>query len=387
MDSRIIIITTHNLVKYPPMQSLLQILIELGRKVSFVGYCSDEQMQLRFEEQGIAFYNLNYTIGNNFVSCWINNRSYRKELRNTLNQLSIGEKDLVIFDYTDSAYFVHDLLESYRYIVLFYEFVNSSRSWKYDLIYSSYNMGQFLQKSVAVIHCEYNRAQITKGLYNLEKLPYVLPNKPYLDDSLLLNEIPDSIKLIISQFKEKVEGKKVLLYQGIFNSNERRLEEFCQAIDFLPDEFVLVAMGGGDSYYEQLKSKYESDRIIFLPFINPPYHLLITQMAHIGILSYFPLDNTFAGVVNPLYCAPNKIFEYSKFSKPMISNDIPGLKYIFGEYKCGEVVLYPFTPQMIKDTVLEISLQYQKYAKGANDYFNSVDIKSIIKDILTDIEY
>lgn len=51
-------------------------------------------------------------------------------------------------------------------------------------------------------------------------------------------------------------------------------------------------------------------------------------MASIGVMSYSPHQKTHAGVVNALYCAPNKIFEYGKYGKPMIANDVPALKYI-----------------------------------------------------------
>ena len=386
MKERIVIITENNLVKYPPMQSLLQILIEFGKKVCFVGYCSDAETQKRFEYLGVSFCKLYCEYGRNIASRLINNILYRRRLQDILHDLRVTSNDLIIYDYTDAIYYTHDLISSHRFIVLFYEFINPHRSWKYKLLYSSYNIKTLLQNSVGVIHCEYNRAQITKGLYDLKKLPYVLPNKPYIDDSLLIQDIPDSISCMVTEFKHKIVGKKVILYQGVFLSNERRLEEFCQAIELLPEDFILVSMGSGSDYYDYLKDKYESERIIFLPFINPPYHLLITQLASIGVLSYFPLDRTFSGVINPLYCAPNKIFEYSKYSIPMVSNDIPGLRNIFDKYQCGKVISDPFSPNQIKDAILDLTNQYQNYANGALEYYNSVDIKSIIKNIFTDIE-
>ena len=386
MQNRIIIITENDLVKYPPMQSMLQVLHELGKSVIFVGYCSDTQTQSRFESLGISFVELRSIYGANVLSRFNNNRLYRRKLSQTLNCLNIEFDDIIIYDYTDAIYYTYDLINKYRYIVLFYEFINPERSWKYRMLYHSYDIVSFLKGASGVIHCEYNRAQITKGLYNLDRLPFVLPNKPYIDETLLLHDIPDDILNYLEQIKKKTKGKKIILYQGVFLSNERRLEEFCQALEYLPDDFILVAMGGGSGYYDLLKEQYESDRAIFVPFIKPPYHQLITQLAYIGVLSYFPLDNTFAGVINPLFCAPNKIFEYSKYSIPMISNDLPGLKNTFENYKCGMVIRDPFLPEQIKDVILEITKNYQTFSDGALHYYNSVDIKQIISDILIEVE-
>ena len=64
--------------------------------------------------------------------------------------------------------------------------------------------------------------------------------------------------------KHKVQGKKVILYQGFFASVERRLEEFCQAINQMPSDYVMIAMGKGpNNYYDVLKKKYQSDKILF----------------------------------------------------------------------------------------------------------------------------
>lgn len=68
--------------------------------------------------------------------------------------------------------------------------------------------------------------------------------------------------------KHKVQGKKVILYQGFFASVERRLEEFCQAINQMPSDYVMIAMGKGpNNYYDVLKKKYQSDKILFIPLL------------------------------------------------------------------------------------------------------------------------
>lgn len=380
---RIIIIMDHDLVNYPPMQSLLTILVELGQEVLYIGVCSDSERKCFFEKMGVEFFDTFCKVYTSPYQIIKENRRYKKKIVELLTRCRVNSKDLIIYEFSSTtAYFLSDVLMPYSYIVLFYEFVNASRSWKYDLIYRSFNMQEFLKRASGLIHCEYNRAHICKGLYSLDKLPYILPNKPYLSDESF-DHIPSEIKNQVEDIKVKIQNKKVILYQGIFNSVERRLEDFCQAIYLMPDEYVLLAMGEGTShYFKNLKQTYESDRVIFLPFIKSPYHLLVTQLAHIGVLTYYPLDNSVAGVLNPLYCAPNKIFEYSKYGIPMVSNDIPGLTLLFKEYNCGKSITYPITPDKVAETILLLFENYQYISDGATRYYNSVDLKFLVKDIL-----
>lgn len=209
----------------------------------------------------------------------------------------------------------------------------------------------------------------------------MLPNKPYEDNKY--QDVPEDIAQIVEDVKKKVNGRKVILYQGIFNANERRLDEFCEAIEKLPENYVFIAMGGGGGYFEELKKKYNSEKIIYLPFIRPPYHLLITQLADYSILSYHPNNQSYVGVINPLYCAPNKIFEYGKFGIPMIANDVPGLKLIFETYKCGRTIDYPITVDKIVENVLAMDRQHEEMSKGARAYYDSVDLEEIVKEIVS----
>lgn len=385
MKNKIHIITIHDLVKYPPTQSLIWILLDLGIKVSFIGYCSDKKTQEQYENMGVEFVPIHYMIYKNNTEKIINQVRYKKQIAKYIKEKYNKSEDLIWFDYTESAYVLHKLLIQTDYIIHFYEFVNFSH-WKYRLIYPTYNHKYFIQKAVGIIHCEYNRAHILRGLCGLERLPFIIPNKPYFSETTKA-QIPEEIDTLINQVKKKISNKKVILYQGIFNSNERRLEEFCEAINSLSENYVLLIMGEGNEYYHKLRNKYENEKIIFIPFIKPPYHLLITQLAHIGILTYFPMDDSYAGVLNPLYCAPNKIFEYGQYGIPMISNDLPGISSIFNEYHCGEVVQYPINENNIKEAINNIFNNYDHYKGNSKKYYDSINLKSIIKDILSILRF
>ncbi|WP_024990019.1 glycosyltransferase family protein [Segatella albensis] len=382
---KVYIITQNDLVYYPPMQTLINLMLKMEIEVTFVGTFSDEKSRKEFEKLGVSFEDITLDETGNALQKIIRKKYYTKQIKEFLNKSRIKDEDLIWYVYSGATVCsLYKLLRNYHYIVHFYEFFKSIHSWRYKLLYPSYDLGAFLSKAKAVVHCEYNRAQICRALYGLKQMPYVIPNKPYVEIDKL-NNIPTDINVQLNDFKQNIVGKRLIIYQGYFNAKERRLEEFCQSINLLPNEYVLVIMGRGSSYFDALKERYESNRIIFIPFIRPPYHLLFTQNASYGILTYYPQQKTYPGVINPLYCAPNKIYEYGMFGIPMLGNDIPGLKYPFKEFNCGEVLTYPITPQKIADCIMLMENEYQKYSEGAKALNESVNIESVISEILNSI--
>lgn len=382
---KVYIITQHDLVYYPPMQTLINVMQKMGLAIYFVGNYSDEESKKQYEKKGVIFESIVLNEEGNSIQKIYRQKQFAKDIDRFLNNTRITDTDLIWYVYSGATVCaLSGILYKHKFIVHFYEFYNSLQSWKYKLIYPSYNLRLFLHKAKGVVHCEYNRAQICKSLYGLESLPYIIPNKPYIDQAKL-SQVPADIMESFSSFKKTIEGKKVIIYQGYFNAKERRLEEFCQAVNLLPKDYVLVIMGRGSDYFDALKVRYESKRIIFVPFVRPPYHLKYTQKATIGILTYYPQEQTYPGVINPLYCAPNKIFEYGMYGVPMIGNDIPGLKYVFSEFNCGETLKYPITPQKIVDCIVKIENRYKDYSDGALNLNDSVNIEKTISDIIQEL--
>lgn len=383
---RIFIIMHNNLMDYPPMISLIDILHDLGEDVTYIGDYTNSPTTKRLENNGIKLYKLAFNRCGNFLNKYRTFTGYRKKLDVLLQNLNIEKNDLVWYVYSESANFIYDILAKYRYLIHYYEYTKQKYSWKYRLMAPKYDQRLFAKAAVGIIHCEYNRAEIYRAMNNLDKSPYILPNKPYIKEGVMEDNIPEDIQKLIYDVKKKVDGKKVVLYQGYFESKERRLEEFCEAVASMPPEYVMIAMGKGpDDSYCLLKKKYESERCLFIPFIIPPYHLYITQLASVGVLTYSPNILTHEGVVNSLYCAPNKIFEYGRYRKPMISNNVPGLKYIFKQYHCGEVIEYPITPTNIVKVLNKIFNNYDDYVDGARNYYDSVDLKEIVSNILSEV--
>lgn len=380
----IYLILKDDIIYYPPVLSIINVLVELGCKVVHIGNYTDEEQKKQLEKRGVIFRStIKMDDNSSLLKKLIMKLRFKKQVNTYLKTENISDDDYIWLFHTETLCLLNDLVDRYHVIFHPLEFTQPVASWKYKILSPSLNLAVIIKKAAKVVCCEYNRAQITKGIFSLEKMPYVLPNKMYIANEEL-NEIPKDIKDIVDRILSKIENKKVVLYQGVFLDKERRLEEFCEAVQKMSDEYVLIAMGKGSSYYESLKKKYQSEKILFVPFIRPPFHLLVTQIASIGVMSYFPDSASISTVINPLYCAPNKIFEYARYGIPMISNDIPGLYYTFMQYGCGEVVRHPMAPVDIKAVIEKIYTDYGKYSLGALNYYKSVDVKQIINDILLD---
>lgn len=383
---KIILIIKEDIRLFPPVQTVMGCLRALGHEVDVIGHYSDQGQRRAFEDKGVRFFSPgHYDVAAGKLAKLRGNMRFRRNAVRITKRLTADCTDYRLWIFQGKTIcLLHNLVKTHPCILHPLEFVDKKISLFYRLLSPRYDAASTYASAVRVVNCEYNRAQILKGLLNLREMPVVLPNKMLINDDALIDP-PADYAAIAAEVAEKVAGKRVILYQGIFVRGERRLEEFCQAVNSLGSDYALVIMGADNQAgYKELQQKYSKTNIIFVPFVAPPYHLLVTRLAHIGILTYFPRPDSLASVINPLYCAPNKIFEYGKFGKPMIGNDIPGLHYIFREYGCGLTVDYPMTGEKISEAVETIFSHYGSFSAGSLKYYESVDIPEIINKTLTD---
>lgn len=234
---------------------------------------------------------------------------------------------------------------------------------------------QYAQNAVAFVVPELCRANICMCWYNLKKKPYVIPNIPY-SISLKRNQniSDDGARCII----EKLSNKKVLLYQGHINTGDRSITVIAKALSRMKDrEYALLLMGRNhNNSYEKLKEIYSET--YYIPFVAAPYHLEVTSHAHIALLSYDRVS------LNNLFCAPNKIFEYSGFGIPMLGNDIPGLEYTIEFEKMGVCASYADVDEVVR-AIEMIEKNYCDFSQNAKSFFEKNDLGGMLDILLNDV--
>ena len=100
-------------------------------------------------------------------------------------------------------------------------------------------------------------------------------------------------------------------------------------------------------------------------------------------MAYKPgMDKTpYRSELNALYCAPNKIFEYSGYGIPMISTDVLALREPFEKYDMG-ICLEVLDTDHIVSAIRQIESKHKKMSDNCIFYYNSIDLDEIIENIL-----
>lgn len=239
-----------------------------------------------------------------------------------------------------------------------------------DLFKKCSKLKNRVKKAKMVVVPEYTRAAIVQACIGLSELPRIIPNKPYdygEEEICILDNPMDDI--VSSAHKE---NKKVILYSGIF-LRERKLEPFIEAVGKLKENFVIVLVGRKSEYLEEILARYSY--VKYLGFYNPPQHLAIIGKTDIGILTYV----SDSGSINPVFCAPNKIWEYSKYGIPMICNDIPGLRFTVEYNKIG-LCCDLNSIDSVCNALMRIYKEYDEFSQNASEYYKTVDIgKEIVR--------
>ena len=227
-----------------------------------------------------------------------------------------------------------------------------------------------ITKKTKVIVPSQARAYLSKILYSLDELPNVLPNKPftntYNDNYHYEMDIVKKIKLL------KLNNKLIILYQGVIDSS-RPLNNIVSAISNY-DNIEIILMGRVINNYLATLKELNKD-LIHIDYILSPLHLEITKYADIGILTYS--SDSF----NNIYCAPNKIWEYSNFGIPMLCSTLPCLNDMIDKYSNGESC----NLESINDIVIainKITNNYKFYSKNSLAFFDSCNMNKILNQLV-----
>ena len=373
---KIISVLIGDVYGFPPVLSLLHAFEELDIQSILITTNSRKNLKEEFPNTQIEQLSINYEEIKKPIDKMLCLLHWRTLTWNLINKYYTD--DAIIWVITDvTVKILGKQLISKRYILHLLE-LSENITYYSKLSFFKFDRELLGNKAKAIIVPEYNRAHIIKTWWKLNKLPYVLPNKPYIAHKIEKNNVitDKNAKEIV----EKIGNKKIILYQGIIDS-ERPLDAFIEAVDEYRGKYAFVVMSGGKNIYQNCKS----ENYYFIPFVTPPEHLQITSHAHIGILSYVPTYTSGYSPLNALYCAPNKTFEYSMFGIPMLGNDIPGLRFLFETKKCG-VCFDEFDKNKICTAINKIETSYDSLSQNAFSYYNSCDYVDIIKKILNSLE-
>ena len=372
---KVLIIHKNTIEKEPPTQMVIQHLVDLDVSVKLITLGINDYWKNDFDGKGVeyvdlglaSFVNLNNRSFTKKIATWL---KYRKEVLNELSKDS-NKGYLVWFVDADSIapLLYSSVFKKIDYVLHVLEMYDGSSFYKYVL-------KKYITTSKRLIVCEENRAAIFNLWFKPKKYPIVLPNKPYQllngNDShhFIKENLPDICETLVNK------EAKIILYQGLISS-ERDLSFILKAVNELSENFIPILMGrdfGMVEHYQII-----CPRLIHIAFIPSPQHLYITSLARVGILMYDPIS------LNQIFCAPNKIFEYSGYGVPMIGNNIPGLSIPFQQFTCGKIFNDSCNSTEIKKMILDIDDNFEQYSQNAQSLFDSVDNKAIIKTILEEL--
>ncbi|MCW3159870.1 glycosyltransferase family protein [Chryseobacterium oryctis] len=372
---KVLIIHKNTIENEPPTQMVIQHLIDLGVSVKLITLGVNEYWRKEFQDKGVEFKDLGLA---SFVS--LKKRSFKKKIqtwwkyrKEVLKELSLPENNNRIVWFVDAdsiaPLLYSNIFDRINYVMHVLEMYDHSSFYKYVL-------NKYITTSKRLIVCEENRAAIFNLWFKPKKYPVVLPNKPYklLDDK----KAGEFLKENHSELYDSLikNHKKIVLYQGLI-SPERDLTFILKAVNELGEDFIPVIMGRDFGMLEHYKKI--CPRLVHISFIPSPQHLYITSLARIGILMYDPIS------LNQIFCAPNKIFEYSGYGVPVIGNNIPGLSVPFQKFGCGRIFGTSNDVAEIKNMILEIDQNFDQYSQNSFIMFNAVDNKAIIKSVLEEV--
>ncbi|MBY0065617.1 hypothetical protein [Empedobacter falsenii] len=224
----------------------------------------------------------------------------------------------------------------------------------------------YAEHAKLVICSNQDRANILRVWWKLKETPQVILNKSFMEDTNRNLPLTDDLQKLLSP----IINKKKIIYQGII-APERELDGLCEYIN-QSDDYALIIMGKETEYLKYLKKLCPS--IIHIPFVSPPYHLHVTSHTDVGILSY---DHS---SLNNIFCAPNKLWEFSSFSIPMLGNDIPGLINTITMNKMGTCIDFSDKEQIL-NALDDIFNNYSIYAKNAKKFYESYDYDQELDNI------
>ncbi len=363
---KIIYILKKGLQVFPPCLTQVLAIDDMGIPIVVFHGKNSIYINKELDRRGIQHYTLKNDKDNNSkIDRIINFYDISREINGIVSSERVDSNVLFWFGNVESAIAVKKtLLERIKFAISVLELYEEG-------IYIEKQLKKIISKAQFLVACEPHRAEIMRVRYKLNRTPYIMPNKPY--DCDYDEELSDLVSVAIKKLEEHKNNIK-LIYQGVVQKN-RPLEQISKALSFFDNEnLYFVVMGKCDKeYMDKLLSIYP--RTLFLGYIPAPEHLTITKLCDVGIANYD------FSILNTIFCAPNKIYEYSKYGIPILATNNTSLRETVGQYKAGECVDFS-DYRSIEAGLRRVLDQYSYYKKNALEFYNSVNINSILGEIV-----
>lgn len=367
---RVLVVNYHEINTLPPVRNLVEVLLRNGHSVTLITFDKDEKYYVENKNLRIIRIDTHNTSLCRRIADFVVRRIKLKKL--VEDEMKSNDILWTTTDFTarelGRVCFRHDHVMQLMELIEDMPLIPGQKVLKAHLS----EVGKHAMK---VVVPEYNRAQILATWWNLDKIPTVLPNKPA---SINLSiTVPEEYSQIIAKVKN--ETRRIIIYQGIIGT-ERPLDPFIDAVSELGNEYCVYIMGNETDELRRLKEKYTN--MEHIPFMRPPYHLIVTSYAYIGILSYKPVKNKeHYSDLNALYCAPNKVYEYAGTGLPMLGNNVPGLKYTIESFKMGKIIDH-YDKTLILEAIKGIEYDYLNYKKNCKIFFENANLDDIVGKII-----
>ena len=373
---KIVVAHLQEISLFPPVINLVENLLQNGHFVYLVSYGVKKLPKKILQAPNLKYSDFQWVEANGMLS----------KIRRRVQRIRDGKREIrrymaeadILWTTTDeTVIFLNKELCKYKHVMQLMELMEECPKYQ-KLSFIKFPIHEYARKAWKVVVPEINRAYIQKTWWGLKKVPYVLPNKPY---HLETEDIPADIKAALSEMQE--EKRKIILYIGVFG-HDRDLKPFIQALKDLGEDYCIYLLGRIASAKEKDKlegylRKYEF--VKYLGFFPAPRHLAFLRYAHIGLLPYISSGKAKRqSVLNAIYCAPNKIFEYAGFGVPMIGTDVPGLRQPFEQYNIG-VCCRELSSDAIVEAIHKVEEHHDEMRVNCRKFYDSVDLDKIV-DIL-----
>lgn len=208
---------------------------------------------------------------------------------------------------------------------------------------ASFIENRYIRRADEVVCVNSGIGEALKKKYGIKKYT-VMMNSPYSKEIEHMDRIKFRNIMGIGQ------DEFIFLYQGRYERG-RGLEELVQSAQYL-ERGVIVFRGYGvnEPELKALASKLDllNKKVFFLDPVPMDELVREATVADVGIIPYRPVSR------NNMLCSPNKLFEYMQARLALAVSDLPVLRQIVNDEKCG-VLFDPESPSDISAKLNSLS--------------------------------